>query len=100
MAAEKAANPAHPTIAPFGPVFAANTPPVKHPADSVFFQSCLALYYTKGIKKINHVFPPSNASLLTLSITHSDPLYRAAIFPKLFADDHVLLAMSLMMALA
>ena len=56
--------------APFGPVFAANTPPVKHPADSVFFQSCLALYYNKRNKEITC----PNASILTLSIKHSDPL--------------------------
>lgn len=43
IAAEKTANPAHPTAAACGPAFLANIPPVKHPPATPFHRSFLAL---------------------------------------------------------
>lgn len=52
MAVEKAANPAHPRPIALGPALAANAPPVKQPAATVFFQSCFARYYAHRVMRI------------------------------------------------
>lgn len=94
MAALKAAKPAQPTAAAWGPALLASIPPVIQPAATPFLMSFFARYYIDV--KISEAPAGFKQSMMTTpSMQHSVPAKIAPTSPKFFAELKDLVPISL-----